>query len=456
MLMKHLHLLKTAILVSALLPAGIAQAQMDSCNVFMQGKYVELGMAPNGTFGSSVTQPAGYHGNFVAQGGIQFPCNYTDGSTLRLAFVADPAMDGWDVGSPAYYGDYILPGYLLGGTFYEGAPYEGWILTVDDSAWINETNNQSSMAAGTPAGTYLSYDNIAGKLVSTYTQDFDSLTIKQVTSLDTAGLYLSMQITITNNSSTPKNNIYYTRFMAAHPDEVQSGNFGSKSTVVYNYPSDPTRLVTSVGNTDTGAYVALGTADTSCRAFISPIWPLPMAFSAPWNGDNNQNAASLYNGDDSLIAPWYSGTDTGDNAIGLIFKIAHLAPADSASDSTLHRTTGLEPANSKTFGIFYSFSSSASAAALVSGNTTKVVNVNAGNIKVYPVPASNELNISGLLKTDRVIIFDMVGRAVNGNWAVRNDGTNTFAVNNLRTGNYIVVVSDADGNIKSRTPILKY
>jgi hypothetical protein len=454
--MNHLHLLKTAIFASALLPPAIAHAQMDSCNVFMQGRYVELGMAPNGTFGSSVTEPAGYHGNFVAQGAIQFPCNYSDGGTVRLAFVADPAMDGWNTGSPAYYGDYILPGYLLGGSFYAGAPYEGWILTVEDSAWLNETNNQSSMGAGTPAGTYLSYNTVAGKLVSTYTQTFDSVTVKQVTSLDTAGLYLSMQITLTNISSTPRNNIYYTRIMAAHPDEVQSGDFDSKSTIVHNYPADPTRLVTSTGTTDTAAYVALGTADTNSRAFISSIWPLPMIFSQPWNGDNTTNTAALYNGDDSLIAPWYSGTDTGDNAIGLIFSIPHLAPADSVSDSTVHKTTGLEPANSKTFSLFYSFSSSASAAALGSGNTTGVININASNIKVYPIPASTVLNVSGLLKTDRVTIFDVMGRAVNGDWTVHNDGINTFAVNDLQTGNYILVVSDASGNIKSRTLILKY
>src|SRR5690606_6214466 len=72
----------------------------------------EVGIGPNQQHGSSIAPPAGYHPR--GGGGGYFGC---------LGFVADPALDGWDVGAPNYIGCYFLP----------GVPQEGWDMQIGDT-----------------------------------------------------------------------------------------------------------------------------------------------------------------------------------------------------------------------------------------------------------------------------------------------------------------------------------
>src|ERR1022692_575080 len=100
--------------------AGIAHGQLVNCNVFLQGSYLEVGININGAYGTSTDAPSGYHPR-PDGGGLNNTCTgICGGSTNVLGFVADPAEDGWTVGSPAYCGDYFLPGY----------PQEGWSIEV--------------------------------------------------------------------------------------------------------------------------------------------------------------------------------------------------------------------------------------------------------------------------------------------------------------------------------------
>ncbi|MBK6997819.1 MAG: hypothetical protein IPH31_24120 [Lewinellaceae bacterium] len=62
-----------------------AHGQMLSGNAFLMGNHVEVAVAPCGAFASTVAPPAGYHPR---------------GGGGRLGFVADPAQDGFGVGTP--------------------------------------------------------------------------------------------------------------------------------------------------------------------------------------------------------------------------------------------------------------------------------------------------------------------------------------------------------------------
>lgn len=83
-----------------------SKAQLISSEVFLQGDYVEVGIAKNGAFGTDNAAPSGYHPRYA--GGTQ------------LGFVADIGKDGWSAGTPNYVGDYFLP----------GSPQEGWDMQV--------------------------------------------------------------------------------------------------------------------------------------------------------------------------------------------------------------------------------------------------------------------------------------------------------------------------------------
>ena len=76
-------------------------------------------------------------------------------------------------------------------------------------------------------------------------------------------------------------------------------------------------------------------------------------------------------------------------------------------------------------------------------------------VNVFPNPSRDIVNITGLTSSDKVSLYDMLGRSADMNWIVTHDGMNTFRYGNVPSGAYILIVTDAQGNIKSRTPVRK-
>jgi Secretion system C-terminal sorting domain len=149
-----------------------------------------------------------------------------------------------------------------------------------------------------------------------------------------------------------------------------------------------------------------------------------------------------------------------------VMNIPHLATVDSAGDS-VYRTTSVaatrHPKNSTSFTYFYAFSKAAADSAIAhtmltypSGTLGTISNVNnVAEVKVYPNPSKDQITITGLTATDHVALYDMMGRSADQNWSVTHDGNSTFRYNNVPAGAYVVVVTDAGGNIKSRVPVRK-
>ncbi len=416
-----------------------ASAQMDSCNVFLQGNYVEIGISPTGSYGTSVQAPGGYHTHGAYTGSTYNPCAGT-GVGMRLGFVADPAMDGWTVGTPAYMGDYFLP----------GSPFEGWEIQVDTNR-SQQFNTTGGGFTGSCTGSNISYTAGPSSITSTWQGYYDSLQITQVTTLDTGALFFKMSVTLTNLSVLGVNNIYY--FRSLDPDNDESwtgGSFVTNNTIVHQGPD--TTVVTATGLTGAMSMLALGSTDTNSRCLIYSAWPLASTI----------DLSTLYNG--TYAATYATGaTFNGDVAIGLVYKIAHLATVDSASDSVFRTTTSYtrHPANSVTFNFFYAFGQAGLDSALstfsrASGaGSLKVNNVNSGSeVKVYPNPTTDKISVSGLIAGDKVMVLDMMGNefVLDANVSGSNS---QYSLNMLAKGNYLMVVKDADGNIRSRVKIQK-
>ena len=414
--MKQFKLLKVSIAATVLLFAAKANAQLDSNNVFLSGNYAQAAISPNGAFGSTCHQPAGYYGNCYG----------------HLGFIADPDMDGFATGTPAFYGDF----------FYPGSPFEGWSIQVDGSRADGFGTAAGAFTTGL-TGSNISYATVGSSRVGVWQGTFNGLTIKQVTTLDTNSLYFGLQITITNLDTIPHNNIYYMRTLDPDNDEMEpGGTFVTNNTIVYNRPTDSFSLVSAVGQTFSTAYLGLGSNDTNTRSFIYAAWPMT----------STVDLATVYN---ETYAATYSGVYNGDVAVGLIFNVGHLAPVDSAADSVYRTTSGLHPANSKTFNYFYSFSPAASTAALHAGTHTSTLginNVNNTDIQIYPNPAKNTVNVIGLSTTDKIQVIDMMGRVIANYY---NTSNNSININNLTAGAYMFVVYDENGNVKTRLPLQK-
>ena len=446
--MKPLYLLSCAAIASLAVCSNKAAAQLVDCNVFLQGKYVEVGISASGAYGSSAVAPAGYHGN--CYGSDYYACSTTS-SFGSLGFVADPAMDGWTVGTPPYYGDYFLP----------GTPFEGWAIEINGGARSDAFNTDASGFTNGLTGSNTSYVASGSTVSGIWTGTLDSLNIQQVTTLDTNNLYFTVTVTLTNTSSAPMNNIYYVRTQDPDNDEMQTGYFATNNKILYQEPSAlHTAVVTATGTVDTAAYTALGTADSNAKCFIYTSW-------APYPA-SSISIASMYNGTATGLGTSYyavgSTTLDQDIAIGLAFFVPHLSGVDSATDSVGRATStaGMHPANMARFTYFFAFSRAATDSAInattavIDTTTLSIKNINTTtSISVYPNPAKDIINITNLTTTDQLALYDMMGRVVTQNWHINTTGTNTFPTGSVPAGAYILLVTDSNGAVVARLPLRK-
>ena len=147
-----------AILGSILCLGNNVNAQLVTDDVFLQGKYLEVCVSPNGAWGNTLAPPAGYHTN---TGGSTYsypdPILGTYGGTATMDFQYDANHDGWGVaaaGSVIFYGPYFLP----------GTPFDGWSVQVNgvrEDAFYNNGSTTFGFT-GTLTGTNVSYSNSGG------------------------------------------------------------------------------------------------------------------------------------------------------------------------------------------------------------------------------------------------------------------------------------------------------
>ncbi len=81
--------------------------------------------------------------------------------------------------------------------------------------------------------------------------------------------------------------------------------------------------------------------------------------------------------------------------------------------------------------------------------------VAANGMDVFPNPFTDNITIAGLQKNDKVCLFDLVGRPVSEVWTIATDGQQTFSVNNIAKGIYLLQICDAAGNKRNTVKMIK-
>lgn len=307
--MKRVYLIKMlpAFIVLVFLP-GLLHAQLVSCNAFLKGNYVEVGINTNGAFGTGEPAPGGYH----PRGGVSMKNVCTGGcsGTLGLGWVADPDKDGWTVGTPNYYGDYFLP----------GTPQEGWSIEVN-GAQSNAWNNNAGCATGTIftgtlSGNNVLYSNNGTRSTSTWVGANSTFSIRQITTLDTGNLFFTMSVTLVNTSGSTQNNVYYMRTVDPDQEVPITGLYQTINEITYQLPNAlNATLVSATGTTHPGAYLGLGTLDCRAKCFRLNSGLVPTV-----------NCSALYAGSSTVS---YSGTATIDAGVGIVFNLGNVAAGDS-------------------------------------------------------------------------------------------------------------------------------
>ena len=319
----------------SIIGAKSSLAQMVGDNVFLKGKYVELGVAPNGGYGSTVDAPANYH-PYLGGASITFydpGSATTNTSSNYLGFVADAARDGWAVGTPPFWGDFYLP----------GSPQEGWGIAaegIERDAYIpnfqtSPTTGYSTYGSFGPttkmSGTNIGYSNSGGisraiwkGTDSVGVSDLDStISIRQTTKLDTDKLYFTVNVVLVNTGTSPLNNIYYIRTVDPDNEETREGAsaFTTDNSITYQLPNPTNRVLVSAVGVTAGvsphAYLGLGTKDcrAKCTIFDAGLAP-------------SYTLASIF----AETTPYTYTVGThyiSDVGIGLVFNIGTLGPGDS-------------------------------------------------------------------------------------------------------------------------------
>jgi hypothetical protein len=426
------------LILSIFITSNVALAQLKDCNAFLKGAYVELGINWNGAYGSSTDAPAGYHPLGATPirdtslcGGI------CDRSGLNLGFVADPDKDGWTVGTPPYFGDYFLPGF----------PQEGWSIQIDSfraDAW----NVRGCDGLITPGlmGSNISLYATGHEQRAIWQGVFDSVQITQVTTLDSLDAFFNVHIILKNLSHKTLNNIYYLRTVDPDNDEQQSGgSFTTKNKIEYQQPNPlNAAMVSATAVYHSQARLSLGTQDSFAKCFIITIEDSLV----PKVGVGVNGLDSMYgrfNGLGDTSSYQYQDSNIADEAIGLVFKVKPLSPADSAIisfayifsvspidiDSALIRTTSPWSLDTST-----------------KDTSTNVVQLSSikTDIEVYPNPFSKSITIKGGSIGDRVNIYDNTGK-LSGTYVLRNAETNTITLGTLKAGIYILELRDKYGAI---------
>ena len=212
--------------------SGKTIAQMVGDNIFLQGHWVEAGVAPNGSLGSTRGTPSGYHPYMGGSGSYYDPAlgAYATVSTA-LMMVYDADHDGWTSGTPPYFGDYSLP----------GTPYEGWGIQVNGShseaqfQYYTGTAISGFAGGATLTGTNISYTNVGGALTALWrgTAMSGQLAITQTAVLDTNASWVKIQVVLKNTGGTTLTNVYYDRETDPDNDVARGGSFNTRNVIDY-------------------------------------------------------------------------------------------------------------------------------------------------------------------------------------------------------------------------------
>lgn len=304
-----------------LLCSNAILGQMVNDCVFLKGRYVEIGIAPNGGYGSTITAPAGYHPNNPSTG---YASLYDPMTTLSsasgglLGFVADYGRDGWTTGAPPFFGDMYMPGF----------PQEGWAIQVagvESDAYIpSYITTGATGYTGTLAGTNSSYTNTGtGVSKGLWQGGASGLAIRQTTTLDTTKLYFTVNVILTNTTTATLNNIYYLRTLDPDNDIANGGSFTTVNKIAYQNDAQHRVLVSTTGTVYSNDYLGLGTKDCRAKCMIfnkgslAPQYTLDQMWS-----------------ETTTPYPYFytlGQVDTQDVGIALIYNIGSIAAGDSTS-----------------------------------------------------------------------------------------------------------------------------
>ncbi|WP_119081077.1 Ig-like domain-containing protein [Chitinophaga alhagiae] len=266
-----------------------AQAQVVSGNGFLKADFIEAGIQANGAFGSTVKSPE----NFFYSTRPDF-----EG---RVGFISDVGKDGWTVGSPAYIGDYFLP----------GSPYEGFSVQVDGTLHLNSGWGHNAIP-----GSVTGFSTTDVSQTVEWTGNINNLEVRQEFSVEKTKGFILVRVYLTNKGTTTLNNIYYTREVDPDNEVAQGGDYNTKNVIEQQNPNAISTALISAQGLMFSSYLGLGSRDCRAKVSVPTGWP-------------NANGSQIWAGTGQALST--VGNVTGDRAMSIAFKVGNLAAGESTA-----------------------------------------------------------------------------------------------------------------------------
>lgn len=268
---------------------SLSNDKHDYCNdsqVALMGKYIEVGVGKGGFFGTKglFLISEGYHKN-------------------NVGFLTDSDKDGWDVGSPTFFGDFFLP----------GSPEESFTVQYNGRKRINSGSGGTAIPCNSHTKSFK-----CGKHISTWIGKTDGLKIKQRVSFRHESTYFLVSIELENTTSSTIKDVYYLRNVDPDNTVDQGGDYTTKNKVWYQPNTDLRKraLVSATSVEFPRCFLGIAAIDERARVTYSTGGGLKVT-----------DPVAVYNGTGLYK---HNGGITQDLPISISFKIGDIAPNEKA------------------------------------------------------------------------------------------------------------------------------
>ena len=310
-------------------------AQLVFDNAFLQGKWLQCAIAPNGSWGNTVTVPTGYYTRLGASTFYTDPMTGTTATGDGMDFSFDQGYDGFTVGAIPWNGSYFLP----------GTPFNGWSIQIDDtmsSAFYSSSGFDTTLG-GIFGGTVDEFHgpscwspNSASTGVWHGTVGLhraglrNALQVTQANEIDNLASWVNVTTKFVNTTDSVLKGVYY--MATADPDnnEPLSSEFRTDNHIAYQGGPLDRHEVWGRALVDKKAFSGLATQDCRAKALIYQGWPPAMVTG---NDLDKVYAGSGITTIGTMGSCYYTlgaTTFSQDIAYGLVFNIGNIAPHDSA------------------------------------------------------------------------------------------------------------------------------
>jgi hypothetical protein len=329
--MKRNYLLALSVFFTVLSSTSFAQLVGD--NAFLKGRWLEVCIAPNGSWGNSVTVPAGYTTRGGSFSSYVDPITGTTATGDGMDFSYDQGHDGWSVGTVPWYGAYFLP----------GTPFDGWSVQLDDTmtSFFYSTGHIDTTLGGVVSGTVTDYElrqpcnNPNTSMVGTWKGTVGlrragmrtAMQVVQQNILDTNASWLVVTTKFINTTDSVLRGVYY--FATADPDNdvTVSGSFPTNNHIAYQGDAlNRHEVWARPPSAHQDAFSGLCSKDCRSKVLIYQSWPPSMTvgndLDRVWAGTTTGMGTCYYAAGATTLSQ--------DIAFGIVFNVGNIAPRDSA------------------------------------------------------------------------------------------------------------------------------